>query len=208
MAMISLTPSGGVAPAPGTVVLKADEYARLIEAERLLDAAAEKAAAIVAEAEKTAVDMRREGFERGVREGRDEVAGQFIEAVAASVEQLAGMETALVDVVVRSLKTILGSFDREDLARQVVGHALRLVRDEKRVTLRVAPGDADAVEANLKGILERYPGLVRVDVVPDASIASGGCVMETELGVIDATLDRQLAIIEDALRGQLEGRKE
>lgn len=206
MTMISINPQGDIAPAPGVSVLKAHEYDAFVEAAGLIGEARERAAGILAEAGKDAEERRRAGFEAGVREGKDEVAEQFFAAVSGSVEQLAGMENALVDVVIRSLRTILGSFDREELAVQTVSHALRLVRDEKRVLLRVSPDDAPLVEKRLAEITKPYPVLIRVDVRADASLSPGGCVMETELGVIDATLDRQLAVIEDAFRQQLDGR--
>lgn len=207
MAAVTITPEGGVLLDSGVRVLKAGEYGAIVEAENLIAETRRRKEEILENAGKAAEELRREGYEAGLLEGKNEVAEQFFEAVSASVEQVASMEKSLVEVVVQSLRAILGSFDREELAEQVVGHALRLVRDEKKVLLRVAPDDAAMVEERLDGILRKYPGIVRVDVKPDPALTSGGCVMETELGVIDATLERQLAIIEDAFRRQLEGGK-
>lgn len=207
MAMVSINPPGGVAPDPGAKVLKAGDHALLVGAEEALAAAGRQAEAIVEKAKADAEELRRRGHEEGVAEGKAEVAGQLLEAVTASVEQMANTENALVDVVVKSLRTILGTFDREELAAQVVGHALRLVRDEKRVVLRVAPADAEAVERRLADIVRGYPGMGRVDIAVDAGLSPGGCVMETEIGVIDATLERQLSIIEETFRRHLEERQ-
>ncbi|MDR1534541.1 MAG: HrpE/YscL family type III secretion apparatus protein [Planctomycetota bacterium] len=202
-----LFPSGGVAPEPGAVILKAGEYAELTAAGELLARAGERAAAVSLQAEADAGRRLREGYEEGLRQGRDEAAGQMFEAITASVEQLAGMESALVKVVMQSLRTILGEFDREDLVARTVAHALRLVRDEKRIVLRVSPEDVPRVEARLDGMLKRYTGIGRIDVTADAGVSSGGCVIETEVGVIDATLDRQLEIIEATFRRHLEERR-
>lgn len=206
MTMTALFPPGGVSIPGGATVLKAGEYADFVEAGRLLEAARIQAAATVEKAEIEAETRRREGYEEGLNEGKFEVSAQLFESVTASVEQLARMEASLVDVVLRSVRTILGSFDREELVAQVVGHALRLVRDEKKVLLRVASEDAAAVENRLADLVRRYPGMGRVDVMADASLTPGGCVMETDIGVVDATLDRQLQIIEDTFRRHLEER--
>ncbi|MDR2390606.1 MAG: HrpE/YscL family type III secretion apparatus protein [Planctomycetota bacterium] len=196
-----------VVPEPGTMVLKAGEYAVMAEANAVLAQASARAGEIVALAEADAEAERRRGYEAGVAEGKAEVAERMFETMAASVEHLSGMESTLVDLVMRSLRTVLGTFDREELAVETVRHALRLVRDEKRVVLRVAAADADCVAKRLDEIVRRYPGMGRVDLVPDASLGSGGCVMETEIGVIDASLDRQLAMIENSFRRQLEERR-
>jgi type III secretion protein L len=196
-----------VIPEPGTMVLKAGEYAIMAEADAILAQASARAGEIVAWAEADADAERHRGYEAGVAEGKAEVAERMFETMTASVEHLSGMEATLVDLVMRSLRTILGTFDREELAVETVRHALRLVRDEKRVVLRVATADADSVAKWLDEIVKRYPGMGRVDLVPDASLGSGGCVMETEIGVIDASLERQLTMIENSFRRQLEEKR-
>ena len=41
----------------------------------------------------------------------------------------------------------------------------------------------------------------RVMVVPDESIMEGGCMVTTTNGVIDATIETQLSVICEVLRG-------
>ena len=202
-----LFPSGSMVPDPGAKVIKAGEYADFLEAGELLAKAREKAEAIVRQADADAEKRTREGYDDGLKKGMEAASEQMLEAVAASVDQLAGMESAIVDVVMRSLRTILGQFDRKELTVQVVRHALRLVRDEKRILLRVAPEDVELAEQRLSEITGKYPGLVRVDVSADGTISGGGCVLETGAGVIDATLKRQLEIIETTFRRNIEERR-
>ena len=198
---------GGVIPESGTQVIRASDYAALTEAEDILAGARARAAEIVLQAERELEEKRRQGYEDGVIEGKAEIAERFFDTVSASVEHLSGMESALVELVMRSLKAILGNFDNTALVEETVGHALRLVRDEKRVILRVAVDDAGVVENRLAEFARRYPGLGRIDVVPDAALSTGGCIMETEIGVIDATLERQLSIIENSFRKQLDEKR-
>ncbi len=217
MTMLLLPKDGAVLPGPGVTVLRSGEYADLVQAGEVVNAARAEGAAVLARtrqeaesilagAHKEAEAIREAARQAGLEEGKAEVAEQMFAVVTASVEQVSSMENAMVEVVMRSLQTILGGFDKKDLVRQVVGQSLRLVRDEKRVILKVAVADADAVRQGLDGIIAKYPGIGRVDVQPDASVRPGGCIMETEIGVIDATLERQLAIIQDAFRKTLEER--
>jgi type III secretion protein L len=43
-----------------------------------------------------------------------------------------------------------------------------------------------------------------VDIVPDPKVASGGCIIESEVGTVDARLETQLRALEKALLGQTE----
>lgn len=202
-----LAPLGCVQPGPGAKIIKARDYMAFREAEGIVAAARAHADELLREAAEKAEEMRRTGYEEGQAEGRAEVAEQLFNAVTASVDQMASMEAAMVDLVLKSLNNVLGSFDDKELVTRVVSHALRLVRDDKRVVLRVSVDDAETVRSRLDEFLARYPGITRIDVVPDASLGRGGCIMETDAGVIDASLDRQLAIIEETLKRHLEERK-
>jgi len=207
MATVLILPEGGAAPGPGRRVWKAAEHGALVEAGAALDRARQEAGRRLRQAEEAYEERRREGFAAGQAEGKAETAARLLETLASAVDQMAAMERQLVDVVVQSLRTVLGTFDRADLACQVVANALRLVRDEKKILLRVADADAGAVSARIAEIAARYPGIGRVDVSADPSLAPGGCVLETEMGVVDASLERQLAIIEETFRRHLEERR-
>ncbi|MCL2001648.1 MAG: HrpE/YscL family type III secretion apparatus protein [Planctomycetes bacterium] len=207
MAVIALFPEGNAAPGPEVRVLRAADYMTLVETREALAQARTEAEGIRKKAEDAYEERRREGFAEGLLEGKAELAAQLLETLTASVDQVAAMESQLVDVVIQSVRAILGSFDHEELVAKVVANALRLVRDEKKILLRVAAGDADAVTARLEDICRRYPGMGRVDVAADPALMPGGCVLETEIGVVDASLDRQLTIIEETYRRHLEERR-
>ncbi|MDR3211642.1 MAG: HrpE/YscL family type III secretion apparatus protein [Planctomycetota bacterium] len=204
MGMLSLFPEGGLAPDPADRIIRAGDYAQFVAASELLQATRLRAEEIIRQAETAAEECRKKGYADGVVEGKAELADRLFEAVSGSVEQLSSMEGTLVKVVLQSLRTILGQFDQGELVTQVVRHALRLVRDEKKVILRVSSGEAETVEKRLADLVSHYPGMGRVDVVADSALAAGSCILETEIGVVDASLERQLASIEDNFRHHLE----
>ena len=72
------------------------------------------------------------------------------------------------------------------------------------VTIRVAPADEKAVRAELASMLASVPGGTSfLDVVPDARLERGACLLESELGVVDASLETQLKALENALRSKI-----
>ena len=85
-----------VMPAPGVRVLRAADYARLVEANDVLAAARERAAAMAAEAEKAYEERRQAGYEDGLMEGRMEQAEKMMETAMQAVEYIEGVEAKLV----------------------------------------------------------------------------------------------------------------
>lgn len=194
--------------APGTKVLKADDAAHWVDARALLDAARDRAAAIEREAVEAREAEKARGYEEGLMEGKMEMAERMLDTLGRSVDSLGEMENAMVDVVMHSLRTILGGIEDSELIVSVVRQALQRVRDQKRVTLRVCDEEQPVVQERMKEILRDQPGLGMVDVVGDGRLERGACVLETEMGVVDASLDKQLALLEKSFRTELVGRKD
>jgi type III secretion protein L len=75
-----------------------------------------------------------------------------------------------------------------------------VIRNQRQITLKVAPDMVDTVKSRLDEILFDYPALERVDVVEDSRLKGPAAIIETEAGVADASVDTQLAAIENSIR--------
>lgn len=202
-AMFRLT-GDAVAPVPGSRVIRADDYSRLIEARDVLAAARERADAILTEAEAAYEQRRREGYEDGVMEGRMEQAEKMMETALQAVDYIANLEETLVGVVATAVRKIIGELDDRERIVRVVRTALVAVRGQRKVLIRVCPADEPAVREALAAMIASAPGGVSfLDVAADPRMKQGDCILESELGVVDAGLETQLTIIENALAGKI-----
>lgn len=195
---------GIVAPAPGTRLIRAEEYSRLLEAGELLAAARGRADAIRAEAEEAYETRRREGYEDGVMEGRMEQAEKMMETAMQAVEYIENIEETLVKVVTSAVRKIIGELDERERIVRVVRTALVSVRSQQKVLIRVCPADEPAVREALAAMIASAPGGVSfLDVPADPRMKPGDCILESELGVVDAGLETQLRALENALAGKI-----
>ena len=193
-----------VVPAPGVRILRAEEYSRLIEARNLLPAARERAAPIRAEAEEAYEARKREGYEDGVMEGRMEQAEKMMETAMQAVEYIENIEETLVKVVGSAVRKLIGELDDRERIVRVVRAALVSVRSQQKVLIRVCPADEAAVREALAAMIASAPGGVSfLDVSADPRMKRGDCILESELGVVDAGLETQLKAIENALAGKI-----
>ena len=144
---------GIVAPAPGTRLIRAEEYSRLLEAGELLAAARGRADAIRAEAEEAYETRRREGYEDGVMEGRMEQAEKMMETAMQAVEYIENIEETLVKVVTSAVRKIIGELDERERIVRVVRTALVSVRSQQKVLIRVCPADEPAVREALAAMI-------------------------------------------------------
>lgn len=185
------------------VVLEHDPAAGGYESIR---AAEREAEAIVLSAREMAQrierEAQREGRTKGQQEAMDEMRRQ-IEPLTALLQEackkvasahqaiIINTEMELIDLAVavaeRVLRSELGA--RREAAIPIVRAALEAAGSRKVMAIRVNPGDYELLaehRGDLVGSLES------ARFVPDPAVASGGCVVEVETGLVDARLESQL----------------
>lgn len=170
------------------------------QAQQMLEAAVAQAESIEAGAQAAFEAERRRGYEDGIAQAKIEQAEQMIENVSRTVDYFARVESEMVELVLGAVRKIVFDFDDVTRVMTVVGSALAAVRNQKQIALRLSPSDVERVRAHINEMLALYPGIGMVDLVPDARLAPSACILECEVGVIEASLDGQLA----ALRGAFE----
>ena len=190
-------------PSPDRRVIKAADYLAYAEAEAIIAAARLQAEAIQREAEQAYDAEKRRGYRDGHEEGKLETAEQIMDVLGATVEFYAGIEQRTGQIVMQMLRKILGQFDNETLTYQIVRNALTAVRAQKQVTLRVAPEQVEALKARMDTLLHGFPSIHFVDVVGDRRLNAGDCILETEIGVVDASIEVQLKALERSLAKRL-----
>lgn len=187
------------APAEGVKVIKAAELAPLYEAADLLAAARKRAAEIEAKAQEAYRRRYEEGYADGLEAGKMENAEKMMETVLASVEFIENIENTVVNVVNQSIRKIVGDMDDETRIKRIVGTALNAVRGQQRVTVRVCPTEEPVVTKALAAMTSGS----YLTVVADPRLGPDSCILESELGVVDASLDTQLKALEHAFSSKI-----
>lgn len=165
------------------------------EAEAILLSAREVAQQIEQEA-------YREGRAKGQQEAIDELQRRFEpldallrevcrEVTAARQAVITNAEEELIDLAIavaeRVLRSEVGA--RREAAVPIIRAALEAVGSRVVMAIRVNPGDVELLtehRGELLGALES------ARLISDPAIASGGCVVEVEGGLVDARLESQL----------------
>ena len=181
---------------PATKVLKAKDYVTYLEAADIIASAEQKAAEII-EAGKNAYErQKQQGYEDGVAESKLDQTDQMLKVVSRTINYLSDIEKAMADILMTGVKKIIGEFDQEELAVNLVRNALQHVRNEKQVTIRIPPSQYKMVKAKLNDILAEYKGVGFIDLVADQRLSTGDCIMESEIGVVDASVDLQIKALQ------------
>ncbi len=190
-------------------LVKAAEVATVRSAEEIIAAAEAEAARIREEAKAAFEEEKRRGYEKGLADGKMEIAMQKLDLVDSSVKFMESVEGKMADIVMKALKSCVVEIGDSEMVVQIVRKTMKaVIRTQRQVTVKVAPEMVASVKARVDALRAEYPTIETLDVVEDSRLKGPACILETEAGVADASVDTQLAAIEKSIQRHLSARQE
>lgn len=188
-------------------LVKASEIATVKTAEDIVAGAEAEAARIREDAKAAFEAEKKRGYDEGLQAGKLEIAMQKLDQVDQSVAFMESVEGKMADIVMKALRSCVEEIGDREMVVNIVRKTMKaVIRTQRKVTLKVAPEMAAAVKERLSSLLAAYPTIETFDIVEDARLAGPACILETEAGVADASVDTQLAAIERSLARHLSGK--
>lgn len=184
--------------------VSAGETAAIATAEQVVAAAEEEAKRIAEAAKVAAESAKKKGYEDGLAEGRAQILMQKLDLLDESVRYMESVELKMADIVMKALKKCVAEIGDRELVVQIVKKSIQaVVRNQRQITVKVAPEMVATVRARLNEILKDFPSVATANVVEDAHLSGTACVVETEAGLVEASVEGQLAAIEKSIRKNL-----
>ncbi len=166
--------------------------------------------------EKIQEDAYRQGFERGERHGLKSVEKRMEPFLKSLKQSIVELETAKKELLLRTereaVELALAIAKKivchevsvnQEVVLNVLKRALKQTDNYKKIIIKVSPKDLRFLKQGSPQISGFAEDLEEV-IEEDKSIMNGGCVIETNLGEIDARIEKQLQTVEEAFRAEIE----
>ena len=179
------------------IIAAARETARQMEADAR--------AAFEADRKEAEEQGRSAGREAGFAEGKAEVdrlihrTQTVLErAQSKRAEILEQTEQEIISLVLLIARKVIKviSENQRSVVISNVAQALKKVKGRGNILIRVNLADMKLSTAHVKDFISLVEGVKSIQVVEDSSVDSGGCIIETDFGEIDARIASQLAELE------------
>ena len=182
-------------------VVKAADVATVRSSAEIVAAAEVQAAQIREDAKAAYEAERKKGYDKGIADGKTEIAMQKLDLVDSSVAFMENVEEKMSEIVMKALKSCVAEIGDREMVIQIVRKTMAaVIRTQRQVTLKVAPELVETVRARVSELTATFPTIETFDVVEDPRLKGSSCVLETEAGVADASVESQLAAIERSLK--------
>ena len=195
--------------APQQKFLPANEFSTLLDSVELLKVVKEDAQAFKInereEYEKLKSQAQKEGYEEGFKAWANAIA-----ELEGEIKQVQGdIEKKLAPIALKAAKKIVGREieHSDDTIVDIVSNSLKAVSQHRKITIYTNKKDLAILEANRPKLKEIFESLESLSLRERADIDTGGCVIETEGGIINARLENQWRILENAFHSLLKTQK-
>ena len=136
------------------------------------------------------------------------MAEQTIAAVARTIDYMTTTEERMVDIVMDAVNKVLHSLPERDIVRGIVHACLSHARGQQRMTLRVHAQQAPLVKKELDSLMRNKSLQSIIQVNAERSLKKNSAILESEMGVIDASLDVQIKALRSSITDLLQTDKQ
>jgi len=186
-------------PDAATKLIKARDFWAFKDAERALADAHEQKERILLSARDAYEAERERGYADGNESARLQQSGRMMEIVNQTVGYFTRLEADMVELVLEAVRKVISDFDDRQRLTTVVKNCLELLRGQKQLSLNVHPSQVAFLRSQIDALRELYPSVAHIDVHPDPRLAIDACLVESDIGVVEASLSGQVEILKAAL---------
>lgn len=142
---------------------------------------------------------QRRGYSEGRESARLEQTGNMVSIISQTVDYFAKVEEQMVDLVLEAVRRIIDDYSDHEKIHMVVKTSLALVRGRRQITVKVHPMNLETIQSQIASLLEKYPGIERLEVVTDTQLTKDACIIESDIGQVEASMSGQIDALRDSL---------
>jgi len=185
------------------------------QSELILEEAQKQAEIILAQAVHDGEQIKEDAYQQssmqGLEEGRKkakEESSIYLEQAKMTLEKacqekdsmLASLEQEFIELSLAIARKIIKKEVElgTDVIQQIVETAIKKATHREKVIIRVNAVDLEVLEKE-RMVLREKSASQDLIILPDPTVEAGGCVLETDLGTVDARIDTQFNEIKEVL---------
>ena len=167
---------------------------------------------LVSRAQEESENIKKSAFEEGYRLGLEKASSdidafksQFAGFMNAKKEVFEYIAPDILEISVDIAKKIIKKeleLEPQALINTIVDVLKTVSKNEPKIIIRVHPQSVQFIKDTIPNITYQYGIDSTINIVSDPSIENGGCIFQTNNGIVDASIDTQLEIIKKALVGE------
>ena len=196
----SLIYSGDIHKKDQDTFIPAKEFSELLKASEVLNKAKEDITVYLEENKKDCKKYLEEAKEAGFNEGLIQFNTQILHYQQKMKQIEHDLQNLILPLALKAAKKIVGSElqSNPETIVEIVRQNLKAVTQNHHVKIYVNKKDYELLEKKKKEIKKILDHVQIFTIEEREDVSSGGCIIETEAGIINASLENQWRALEAA----------
>ncbi len=198
--LFSLIQDGKVHPASKKKVIPREDFSILMEANEILERSRAEEEAYRTKTEAECIELREEAKKEGFQEGLGQLNEGIIGLDQEKKRLRHEMNKLILPLALKAAKKIVSKEleTRPETIVDIVLQALSPALQNHRIIIWVNKADKEILEKDKIRIREKLEQIESLSINERDDISPGGCIIETEAGIINASIENQWRAIESA----------
>ncbi len=186
----SLIYGNSIHQAPQSKIIPAEDFSKLLTSQDVLltiqSEAEQYRKEVIAECEV----LKEQAIKDGFQEGYDQWTLQLAKMEEEIAKVQGEMQKLVMPIALKAAKKIVAAeLELKPAAiLEIIANALKSVSQHKRIVIYVNKADLDTIEKNKSKIKDLFESLESLSIRERDDVEAGGCIIETEGGIINARL--------------------
>lgn len=183
-------------------IIPSQEFSRLLEAKEVLDKAVENAEEKHRLVEEECKKLREEAQKAGYQEGLIQFNAHFLALEEQARKIYRDTQNSILKLALQAAKKIVNTEIKlhPETIVDIVLQALAPVKQSHRIAIFVNKADKEILEEHKADLKEIFEQLQFLKIQERDDIQPGGCIIETESGIINASAENQWKALETAFQ--------
>lgn len=179
-------------------IIKAEEIWAFQDSKKIISEAERRRLEII-DAAVTAFEIeQRRGYSEGVEKAKLEQAKNMVGVISQTVDYFGAVEAQMANLVLDAIKKIIDEFSEEEKVFNIVKKSLTIAREQRHILIKIHPEIIVGLKLEIETLREKYPVFESLEIISDSNLAKDSCVIETEIGKIEASVKSQLQALKES----------
>lgn len=200
MTLFSLHSHSNLSVKPGKKIIPSAEFSQILQAHEVLEQATQNALDCRKNTEDECENLRKKAQEEGFQKGLEEFNDHILSLDKEAKKILLEMQKIILPLALKAAQKIVNKeieLNPETIV-DIVLQAMAPAKQNKKVTIFVNKADLESLEQNKPKLKEIFENLQVLNIQERPDVSPGGCMIETETGIINATAENQWKALENA----------
>jgi type III secretion protein L len=189
-------------------IIRKEEFEELLSAKQILEKAKEESEKAISEAHAESIAIKEKAYDEGFQEGLNRFNDQMLLFEDKLKVLKHELQKAVLPLVLKATRKIIGAELKQnpDSILSIVMQSIKSVTQAKVIKLYVCKSDLEILESEKDELKKNFENLESFQIEERSDIEPGSCIIETERGILNATLENQYRALERALEAHMKSR--